>query len=93
MLERGLWQKNYRPVSLLFVVWKIFEKLVNNRLVHHLKKFFLLSSMVRTSRSTLDLLTAARAFDRFWLLQLLYLIYQRLVTRFGMLVFFTNSCL
>ena len=28
--------KNYHPVSLLFVVIKIFEKLVNNRIVDHL---------------------------------------------------------
>ena len=29
--------KNYRPVSLLFVVSKVFEKLVNNRIVDHLE--------------------------------------------------------
>ena len=40
--------KNYRPVSLLFVVSKVFEKLVNNRIVDHLEKsgLFLISSMV-----------------------------------------------
>ena len=41
--------KNYRPVSLLSVVSKVFEKLVNNRIVDHLEKcglFFLISSMV-----------------------------------------------
>ena len=31
--------KNYRPVSLLSVVSKVFEKLVNNRIVDHLEKF------------------------------------------------------
>ena len=30
--------KNYRPVSLISVVSKVFEKLVNNRIVHHLEK-------------------------------------------------------
>ena len=30
--------KNYRPVSLLFVVSKVFEKLVNHRIVDHLEK-------------------------------------------------------
>ena len=40
--------KNYRPVSLLSVVSKVFEKLVNNRIVDHLEKcgLFLISSMV-----------------------------------------------
>ena len=31
--------KNYHPVSILSVVSKVFEKLVNNRLVDHLEKF------------------------------------------------------
>ena len=35
--------KNYRPVSLLSVVSKVFEKLVNNRIVDHLKKCGLFS--------------------------------------------------
>ena len=30
--------KNCHPVSLLSVVYKVFEKLVNNRLVNHLEK-------------------------------------------------------
>ena len=40
--------KNYRPVSLLSVVSKVFEKLVNNKIVDHLEKsgLFLISSMV-----------------------------------------------
>ena len=29
--------KNYRPVSLLSVISKVFEKLVNNRIVDHLE--------------------------------------------------------
>ena len=35
--------KNYRTVSLLFVVSKVFEKLVNNRIVDHLEKCGLFS--------------------------------------------------
>ena len=41
--------KHYCPVSLLSVLSKVFEKLVNNRIVDHLLRnvaFFLISSMV-----------------------------------------------
>ena len=37
VVERSI-AKNYHLVSLLSVVSKIFEKLVNNRIVHHLEK-------------------------------------------------------
>ena len=64
--------KNYHPVSLLSVVSKVFEKLVNNRIVYHLEKCGLFSDFrygFRPSGSTADLLTVvsdriARAFDR-----------------------------
>ena len=64
--------KNYRSVSLLSVVCKVFEKLVNNRIVDHLEKCGLFSDFqygFRSSRSTADLLTVvsdriARAFNR-----------------------------
>ena len=64
--------KNYHPVSLLSVVSKVFEKLVNNRIVDHLEKCGLFSDfqyVFRSSRSTADLLTVAsdriaRAFNR-----------------------------
>ena len=64
--------KNYRPVSLLSVVSKVFEKLVNNRIVDHLEKCDLFSDFqygFRSSRSTADLLAVvsdriARAFNR-----------------------------
>ena len=52
--------KNYRPVSLLSVVRKVCEKLVNNRIVDHLEKCSLISDFqysFRSSRSTADLLT------------------------------------
>ena len=64
--------KNYCPVSLLSVVSKVFEKLVNERVVGHLEKYGLFSDFqygLRSSRSTADLLTVAsdriaRAFNR-----------------------------
>ena len=63
--------KNYRPVSLLSVVSKVFEKLVNNSIVGHLEKCGLFSDFqygFRSSRSTADLFTVvcdriARAFN------------------------------
>ena len=69
--ERSI-AKNYRPVSLLSVVSKIFEKLVNNSIVGHLEKCVLFSDFqygFRSCRSTADLLTVvsdriARAFNR-----------------------------
>ena len=69
--ERSI-TKNDCPVSLLYVVSKVFEKLENNRLVNHLEKRGLFSDFqygFRSSRSNTDLLTVAsdgiaRAFDR-----------------------------
>ena len=64
--------KNYRLVSLLSVVSKVFEKLVNNRIADHLEKCGLFSDFqhgFRSSRSTADLLKVVydritRAFNR-----------------------------
>ena len=64
--------KNCRPVSLLSVVSKVFEKLVNNRIVDHLEECGLVSDFqygFRSSQSIADLLTVlsdriARAFNR-----------------------------
>ena len=64
--------KNYCSVSLLFVVNKIFEKLVNSRLVNHLKKcglYYDFKYSFRSSQSTANLLTVvsdriARAVNR-----------------------------
>ena len=52
--------KSYCPVSLLSVVSKVFEKLVNDRIVDHLEKCGLSSDFqygFRSSPSTGDLLT------------------------------------
>ena len=64
--------RNYCPVSLLSVVSKIFEKLVNNRNVDHPEKCCLFSDFqygFQSSQSTADLVTVAsdriaRAFNR-----------------------------
>ena len=69
----GLQLKNYCLVSLLSVVSRVFEKLVNNRIVDHLEKcalFYDFQYGCRSSRTTADLLTVlsdriARAFNRF----------------------------
>ena len=44
--------KNYHPVSLLSVVGKVFEKLLNNRIVDHLEKSSLFSDFQYGFRST-----------------------------------------
>ena len=70
--------KNYHTASLLSVGSKVFEKLVNNKIVDHLEKCGLFSDFrygFRSSRSTADLLTVvsdriARAFSRSGLLEL-----------------------
>ena len=93
--------KNYRPVSLLSMVSKVFEKLVNKRIVDHLEKcgLFLISSMV------LGLLDQLLIFSQLYLTELLglltglgllelwHVIYPRLLTGFGMLVYSTNLSL
>ena len=71
-VEKSSTAKFYRPVSLLSVVSKVFEKLVNNRIVDHLENCSLFSDFqydFRSSRSTADLLTVvsdriSRAFNR-----------------------------
>ena len=59
--------KNYCSVSLLSVVSKVFEKLVNNRIVDHLEKcgLFLISSMV------LGLFDQLQIFSQLYLIELL----------------------
>ena len=94
--------KNYHLVSLLSVVSKFIEKLVNSRIVDHLGKFgffFLISSMV------LVILDQLQIFSQLYLIELLglltglgllelwHLIHPRLLTGFGMEVFFRNLSL
>ena len=60
MLGERSTAKKYHPVSLLSVVSKVFEKLVNNRIVDHPEKFGLFSDFqygFRSFQSTADLLT------------------------------------
>ena len=69
--ERSI-TRNYHPLSLLSVITKVFEKLLNKKIVDHLEKCGLFSDFqygFRSSRSTADLLTVvsdriARAFNR-----------------------------
>ena len=62
--------KNYRPVSLLSVVSKVFEKLVNNRIVDHLEECGLFSDFQYGFRSSHQLLI----FSKFYLIELLGLL-------------------
>ena len=80
------------------MVSKVFEKLVNNRIVDHLEKcvFFLISSMVLGLLNQLQILLQLYLIELLglltglWLLELYHLIYSRLLIGFGMLVFFSN---
>ena len=82
-------------VFFLCVVSKVFEKLINNRIVDHLEKYGLFSHLqygFRSSRSTTDLLTVvydriARAFNRSGATRAVALDISK---AFDMLVFFTN---
>ena len=64
--------KHYHPVSLLSVICKVFENLVNNRILDHLEKCGLFSDFqygFRSYRSTADLFTVvsdrvARVFSK-----------------------------
>ena len=74
MLGGGSIAENYHPASLLSMVSKAIEKLVNNRIIDDLEKCGLFSDFqysFRSYQSTADLLTIvfdriARAFSRSW---------------------------
>ena len=97
----GSTAKNYHPISLLSVVSKVCEKLVNNRIVDHLQKcgLFLISSMVLRLPNPLQifsllyLIELLRLITGLGLLELWHLIYPRLLTGFGIMVYFTNLSL
>ena len=62
--------KNYRPISLLFVVSKVFEKRLNNRIVDHLEKY----GLVLISNMDLGLLDLLQIFWQLYLIELLELL-------------------
>ena len=78
--------KNYRPVSFLSVVSKVFEKLENNRIIGHLEKCGLFSDF-QYGFSQFCLIELLGLLTSLGLLELWHLIYPRLLTGFGMLVF------
>ena len=88
--------KNYCHVGLISVVSKVFEKLVNNEIVDRNMAFILISSVVLRLLnqlqifSLIDLIELLELLTGLELLELWHVIYPRLLTGFGMLVFFTN---
>ena len=93
MLRKGLQLKT--TTLLVFFLWLVFEKLVNNRIVDHLEKCGLFSDFqygFRSSQSTADLLTVisdriARTFNRSGTTQAEALDVSKALTGFDMLVF------
>ena len=71
---KNVWErstaKNYRPVSLLSVVSKVLEKLVNNRIVDHLEK----CGLFVTSSMALGLLDQLLIFSQLYLIESLGLL-------------------
>ena len=92
ILEESSTAKSYCPVNLFYVVSKVLEKLVNNRIIDHLEEqgLFLISSMadfiliVVSDRIAKAFNKSGAGAD---------LIYPRLLEGFGMLVFFANLSL
>ena len=78
--------KKYCSVCLFSMISKVFENLVNSRLVDHIEKCGLISDFqygFRSSQSTFDYLTVSDRTAK-------VLIHCRLSARSGMLVFFTS---
>ena len=101
MLGERSTAKNYPPVSLLSMISKVFEKLVNNSIVNHLEicgrfsdfQYGFGSSRQLLIFSQLYLIESLGLLTGLGLLELWPLIYPRLLTGFGMLVFFINLSL
>ena len=93
--------KNYRPVSSLSVVSEVLERLANNKIADDLEKCDRFSD----SSTVLGLLDQLLIFSQLYLIELLglltglwlleqwHLIYPRLLTACGMLVFYANLSL
>ena len=87
--------KSYHPVSFLFAISEVIEKLVNERIVDHLETcglFYDFQYGFRSFRSTADLLTVvsdrtARTFNRSMVTQAVAF---NILTGFDMVVFFAN---
>ena len=92
ILEESSTAKSYCPVNLFYVVSKVIEKLVNNRIVDHLDEqgLFLISSMADFILIVVSD-RIAKAFNRSGAGA--DLIYPRLLEGFVMLVFFANLVL
>ena len=92
ILEESSTAKSYCPVNLFYVVSKVIEKLVNNRIVDHLDEqgLFLISSMADFILIVVSD-RIAKAFNRSGAGA--DLIYPRLLEEFVMLVFFANLVL
>ena len=95
MLGERSTAKTYHPVSLLSVVSKVFEKLVNNRIVCLLEKCGLFSDFQYGFRSLqLYLIELLELLAGLGLLELWHLIYpKKNLIVFVMLVFFINASL
>ena len=98
-IGEGPTAKNYCPVSLVSVVSKVFEKLLNKRIVDHLQICGLSSDFqygLGSSQSTSDLLTVispdriARAFNSAGATRDVAIDVLKAFIRLGMLVFFRN---
>ena len=88
--------KSYHLVSLLSVVSKIFEKLVNSRIIDHFAQIWPFQYGFRCYDQLhifwyLYLIESLGLIIVLGLLELWHLIYLRLLARFQNLVFFTNS--